>query len=194
MKITLLFIGLLLASPLWAVHVSTGLHKSLIDVQDKNGKEDKNPFSPVLTVGSNFKMTEGFGFSPQLGFIYHTVNSDDSYGKYKMYSFFILYDFIWVPQGYEFFGLRFGLGTFRKTIKGEGGTVTIPNGNSTAKAYRPESSTSYSGTFNLGTDFNFNILKDWFTNFGLRLEMYVFRPLSKENRNYTYTLGAVGYF
>ncbi len=194
MKFILLFIGLLLASPVWAVHVSTGLHKSLIDVQDKNGDAVKNPLSPVLSIGGNFRLKEGLGFSPQFGFIYHTVESDDSYGDYKMHSFFVLYDFLWVPQGYDSFGLRFGLGTFRKTIEGEGGAVTIPNGTSTSTAYKPESSTSYSGTFNLGTDFNFHIFRDWFKNFGLRFEMHVFRPLSEENRNYTYTLGAVGYF
>jgi hypothetical protein len=194
MKIILLLICVLFASSVWAVHLSTGVHKSLIDVQDKNGDEEKNPFSPVFSVGSNFRISGGFGFSPQFGFIYHTVKSDDSYGEYKMYSLFILYDFLWVPQDYDFFALRFGVGTFRKTVKGEGGSVTVPNGNSTATAYRPESSTSYSGTFNLGTDFNFKIFQDWFTNFGVRFEMYAFRPLSSENRNYAYTLGAVGYF
>jgi hypothetical protein len=194
MKIILLTVGLLLTTSLWAVHISTGLHKSLIDVQDKQGDEVKNPFSPFFSVGTNFRLSGGFGFSPQLGFIYHTVQTDDTYGEYKMYSLFALYDFLWVPQGYKFFGLRFGLGTFRKTIKGEGGSVTVPNGSSTIKAYRPESSTSYSGTFNLGTDFYFHILKKWFTNFGVRSEIFVFRPLSKENRNYTYTLGVVGYF
>ena len=176
------------------MHVSTGVYKSLIDVQDKNGKEVKNPFSPALTVGTNFQFGQSFGFSPQLGFIHHTVKSDDSYGKYKMYTFFLLYDFIWVPQSFDSFALRFGLGTFRKTIKGEGGKVTIPNGASTMQAYRPDSVTSYSGTFNLGADYNFNILKDWFSNFGMRFEVFVFRPLSSENRNYTYNLAFVAYF
>jgi hypothetical protein len=88
MRIILFIIGLFLTTSLWAVHVSTGLHKSLIDVQDKQGDEVKNPLSPVFTVGTNFRLSGGFGLSPQLGFIYHTVESDDSYGEYKMYSLF----------------------------------------------------------------------------------------------------------
>ena len=194
MKVLILLFGVLLTSPVWSVHVSTGVYKSLIDVQDKNGKVASNPFSPALTVGSNFQFADGFGFSPQLGFVYHTVQTDDSYGDYKMYSIFLLYDFIWVPQDYQFFALRFGLGTFRKTITGKGGTVTIPNGNSTAKAYRPESATSYSSTINLGTDFNFNMSTQWFTNMGVRFEVFAFRPLSQEYRTYTYNLAFVAYF
>ena len=194
MKILLLFLSAFLTNPSWSAHLSTGIYKSLIDVQDKNGKEVTNPFSPALSVGSNFKFTDGFGFSPQLGFVYHTVQTDDSYGDYKMYSIFLLYDFIWVPQSYQSFALRFGLGTFRKTITGKGGTVTIPNGTGTATAYRPESATSYSGTFNLGTDFKFNMRTNWFTNFGLRFEVFAFRPLSQEYRNYTYNLGFLAYF
>jgi hypothetical protein len=187
-------LAVLLAHPAWGSHVSTGLYKSLIDVQDKNGKAVTNPFSPALSVGTNFKFTDGFGFSPQLGFIYHTVQTDDSYGEYKMYSIFLLYDFIWVPQDYQFLALRFGLGTFRKTITGKGGSVTVPNGNSTATAYRPDSATSYSSTFNLGTDINFGINTEWFNNLGMRFEVFAFRPLSQEYRSYTYNLGLVAYF
>ena len=194
MKTVIFLLGVLLAHPAWSVHVSTGLYKSLIDVQDKNGKAVTNPFSPSLSVGTNFKFTDGFGFSPQIGFIYHTVQTDDSYGKYKMYSLFLLYDFIWVPQDYQFLAIRFGLGTFRKTITGKGGSVTVPNGNSTATAYRPDSATSYSSTFNLGTDINFGINTEWFNNLGMRFEVFAFRPLSQQYRSYTYNLGLVAYF
>jgi hypothetical protein len=194
MKTVIFLLAVLLAHPAWGSHVSTGLYKSLIDVQDKNGKAVTNPFSPALSVGTNFKFTDGFGFSPQLGFIYHTVQTDDSYGEYKMYSIFLLYDFIWVPQDYQFLALRFGLGTFRKTITGKGGSVTVPNGNSTATAYRPDSATSYSSTFNLGTDINFGINTEWFNNLGMRFEVFAFRPLSQEYRSYTYNLGLVAYF
>ncbi len=194
MKILILLLGVFLASPALSMHVSTGVYKSLIDVQDKNGKTVTNPFSPALTVGSNFKFADGIGFSPQLGFVYHTVQTDDTYGEYKMYSLFLLYDFMWVPQDYQFFALRFGLGTFRKTITGKGGSVTVPNGTGTATAYRPDSSTSYSSTFNLGTDFNFNWSTEWFTNMGARFEVFAFRPLSHEYRTYTYNLAFVAYF
>ena len=194
MKIFLISIVLLVSYPALAWQFSAGVYKSLLDVQDKKGDEVKNPFSPVISVGTNFQLSGSFGFSPQLGYIYHTVESDDSYGKYKMSTIFLLYDFIWIPSDYQFLALRFGLGTFRKTITGEGGTVTIPNQNTTATAYRPESSTSYSSTFNLGGEFRFDVSSDWFNGAGARIETFIFRPLSQEFRSYTYQLALVGYF
>ena len=179
----------------YGVHVTTGFYKSLMDVQDKNGKEATNPLFPAIGVGTNFEMTSAFRFSPQLGYISHTVDSKDSYGKYKMSTIFLLYDVLWLPKGFTNTAFRFGLGTFRKSISGKGGAVTIPNGNSTMTAYRPgKSQTSYSGTFNLGADIQFEFLRDWFDKFGVRGEMFVFRPLSKEYRNYSFILAAVGYF
>lgn len=174
----------------------TGIHKSLNDVQDKKGKEATNPISPGVAIGWNFQLPDNFGFSPSLGYIHNTVNSDDSYGKYKMYTIYLLYDFMWIPMSFsERLALRFGLGTFRKTIKGEGGSVTVPNLNTTTTAYRPgKSSTSYSSTFNFGADYTFDFLQDWFNNFGVRLEFFTFRPLSMKYRTFAYTFGAVAYF
>lgn len=182
-----------------AFHVTTGFYKSLIDVQDKNGKEVTNPFNPTIGVGYNWQFSPTWGFSPQIGYIYDWKKSDDGYNDYKVHTFNILYDFAWLPfdgmTGDNFFAIRMGVGTFIKKIKGEGGSVTVPNGSSTSKAYRPdETSTSYSSTLNFGADMSLNIFKDYFQNFGIRFETYVFRPLSKEYRNYAYSLSAVAYF
>jgi hypothetical protein len=174
----------------------TGFNKSLLDVQDKKGKERKTPFEPTLAIGKNFEFSPGFGFSPQLGYIHNIIVSDDGYSEYKMHTFFILYDFLWIPSSLPDLATRFGIGNFIKRISGEGGTVTIPNGSGTATAYRPkkERQSSYSNTFNFGLDYNFNFSASWFDSLALRFELFIFRPLSKEYRNYAYHLGTVFYF
>lgn len=180
----------------WSAHISTGFYKSLHDVQDKDGDELQNPLHPMIGIGDNWKISTDWGFSPQLKYIYNRQVSDDSYNDYSVHTFVLLYDFIWVPvDSMQSFALRFGLGTFIKRIKGEGGTVTIPNGTGTMSAYRPdETETSYSSTFNLGGDLMLDLFKDYFANTGLRLETFIFRPLSQEHRTYAYTLSMVGYF
>jgi hypothetical protein len=180
-----------------SIQLFTGVHKSLLDVQDKNGDELKTPFEPTFALGTNFKLAESWGFSPHIGYIHNTISSDDSYGKYRKHTIFILYDFIWLPlSGMKDLGLRFGIGNFITRTKGEGGTVQIPNGGGTATAYRPgkETRSSYSGTFNFGVDYMFNWSSGWFNNFALRFETIVYRPLAGEHRNYAYQLGSVFFF
>jgi len=178
-----------------STNVFLGAYKPLNDVQDKKGKISKNPLSPALSIGKNFQLMDRFGFSPQLGYIYHSNHSDDSYGKYTVRTIFLLYDFIWVPEMANSLALRFGVGNFIKSVEGEGGQVTIPNGSGTASATRPSGKkTSYSNTFNFGADWNWGIKGDWFENVGLRFETFVFRPLSKDYRNYAFNVGMLIYF
>lgn len=183
-----------------AFHVTSGFYMPLLDVQDKNGKEVKNHIDPTIGIGRNWQIGNDWGFSPQFNYIYDLKGSDDGYNDYKVHTFVILYDFVWLPidsmKSGNVFALRFGIGNFIKRISGEGGAITVPNGSSgSSTAYRPEKTiTSFSGTFNLGADLSLDLLKDYFNNFGFRLEAYTFRPLSQEYRNYSYSLTAVGYF
>lgn len=185
-----------------AWHATIGTYKMLDTTQTSSGSKASNAFSPMVGVGGNFSLPwSGWGFSPQLGYVRHTVKSDDSYGgDYQVTTIMMLYDFVWVPQTFMAgnnppFALRMGIGNFLRSTKGKGGTVTTPNGSSTATAHRPgDSDTSYTGTFNLGGDFNFGPLMDWMTNTGLRFETFMFSPLNKEKRTYAFNLLAVAYF
>ena len=179
------------------LHFFGGFNRSLKDTQNQKGKVEDKPFSPTLALGYNTKLfNTGLGFSPQFGYIHTNQTANDSFGAQKIHSFFFNWDFIYVTSFSQYLGLRFGIGNFIKRIRGEGGTVTIPNGNSTDEALRPSGTvTSYSSTFNFGFDYNFNfLLGTWMENLGVRFETFVFRPLSSENRNYTFNLGIIYYY
>lgn len=183
----------------FAVHVTTGLYQSLLKVQDQKGKTVKRDFHPHVELGYNWRTGNDWGFSPQIGYIYNIQRSEDKYSEYKVHTFNILYDFVWLPidsmKGPTTFAMRMGLGTFIKRISGKGGSVTVPNaGSGTATAYRPKGTqTSYSSTINLGADYTFKMFEEYFENLGLRFETYTFRALSKY-RSTSYTFGVVGYF
>jgi len=179
-------------------HAFVGFNKALKDTQNSKGKVEDKPFSPTLGYGYNFNLfNTGLGFSPQLGYIHTNQTANDSFGKQKIHSFFINWDILWITSLSQHLAFRFGVGTFIKRTRGKGGTVTIPNGNSTDEARRPSGTvTSYSSTLNLGADYNFDLqmMGQWIEDVGLRFELYTFRPLSSENRNYTFNIGALLYF
>jgi hypothetical protein len=192
---------LLMSASAHAWHAAIGTYKMLDKTQTQSGGDASNAFSPMVGVGGNFSLPwSGWGFSPQLGYVRHTVKSDDSYGgEYQIQTIMMLYDFVWVPEIFSGssvpFAVRLGLGNFRRSTKGKGGTVTIPNGGGTTTAPRPSSSeASYTGTFNLGADFTFGALASWMTNTGLRFETFTFSPLNKEKRTYAFNLMALAYF
>ena len=199
-KILLLlsFFALSLNAGLAKSHFSLGFNKALKDTQDRNGKVDDKPYSPYIAWGSHFKIADSrFGFSPQLGYIHTTQTANDSFGKQKIHTVFLHWDFLYVPEFSDQFAFRFGIGNFVKRTSGEGGTVTIPNGSGTSTARRPSgTSNSYSSTFNFGADYNFNLAMadSWITDLGIRFETFIFRPLSQEYRNYAFNLGLLMYY
>lgn len=178
------------------LHSFIGFNKRLKDVQDQNGKVESKPFSPTLSIGDNFAITNDWGFSPQLGYIHTTQERRDSYGDQKTHSFFLNWDFITVSSWLDGLAWRIGIGNFIKRVHGKGGTVQIPNGSGTATARRPGGTvSSYSNTFDFGFDYKFGLSQsDWFTDLGLRFQLYVFRPLSKDNRSYAFNLGFLWFF
>ncbi len=178
-------------------HFFTGFNKVLKDTQDSNGKLEDKPFSPTLGFGYNFNLFDsGFGFSPQIGYIHTKQVANDSYGKQRVHTIFLNWDLIWISSLSNNLAFRFGVGNFIKRTKGEGGKVKIPNGSGTDYARRPgKTVSSYSSTFNIGADYNFDLqMLGWIEDIGLRFELYTFRPLSKEHRNYAFNIGALLYF
>lgn len=179
-------------------HFSLGLHRTLKDVQNSKGKTEDKPLSPYVGWGYHFNLFGSrYGFSPQIGYIHTKQTANDSFGKQKIHSFFLNWDFLYVPTFSDQLALRFGIGNFIKRTSGKGGTVEIPNGSGTDQARRPgKTVTSYSSTFNLGADYNFNLdMYDfWIKDLGLRFELFTFRPLSQENRNYAFNFGVLMYY
>lgn len=198
---SLLVLGLCLLQTTTAeakLHSFVGFHKALKDTQNQKGKVEEKPFSPTIGVGYNFNLfNTGFGFSPQLGYIHTKQTANDSFGDQKVHTIFLNWDFIWISSLSDHLAFRFGIGNFIKRTSGKGGTVEIPNGSGTDQAQRPGGTVnSYSSTFNLGADYNFDLqmLDSWVQDIGIRFELYTFRPLSSENRNYAFNIGALLYF
>ena len=192
-SISFFYLNVALAKP----HSFLGFNKVLKDTQNSKGKVEEKPFSPTIGFGYNFNLLEsGFGFSPQIGYIHTKQVTNDSFGDQKVHTIFLNWDFIWISSLSDRLGFRFGIGNFIKRTSGEGGTVTIPNGTGTAQARRPGGTvSSYSSTINLGADYNFGLgMASWIEDIGLRFELFTFRPLSSENRNYAFNLGALLYF
>lgn len=173
---------------------SVGLLKNMNTVQDEVGEETSDPFMPMVKVGyTSLESYLGFRLSPHFFWSMSSKESNDSYGgDYSVRIYGFLYDVIY-PINTNM-GLRFGLGNVIKSIAGEGGTVTIPNGNETATAYRPdEKSTSYSGTMNLGFDYTMPTTLLGLTNTGLRAEYLLMSPLRSRRTGYL-MLSLQGYF
>lgn len=164
--------------------------------QDKDGKEDRGSIAPMLKIGHNFRLTRKLGFSPQLGYIFNSNDSDDSYGgDYKIRTVFILYDVIYPVSNSVM--IRFGLGNFIRSTKGDGGTVEVPNGGGTATSYRPSDSVkSYVGSINLGLDLRPSFLpyRNKLRKFGMRFEYHLISGFKSDKRTEYLTASFQRYF
>jgi hypothetical protein len=194
-KVLLLMILISMSTEALCLNVSLGAHKSNRNAQDRAGEEDSNSLSPTVSVGHLIKY-KWINFAPQLGFTKNKRESADEYGgDYSISTIYLLYDFLWSPLGLSVtdrtpLALRFGLGNFIKSIKGDGGTVSVPNGASgTIDAYQPgESDKSYTGSLNLGFDFNGSLLSSNWSNYGGQFELFIFSALKSEKRSTAFNL------
>ena len=164
-------------------------------VQNQAGSEDGDPISYGLVIGHVFDSPRSTKFSPKLGYIKNEVNSDDHYsGKYKIETIYLLYDVIHPLNQAETIFFRAGIGNFIKRIKGDGGTVTIPNGAGFATAYKPgKTQESYTSTLNIGADWIF--MSDFgSTRYGMTLESFWSEILDSKKRMFTVQFGLTAYF
>ncbi len=193
---TLTLTLLLVCEVSWAWSVSFGIFKPDEKVQDSQGNEISDPYSPGINFGHEFQLTTDLVFSPRLGYVMNQVQTKDSYGKYKVDTIYLLYDFLWPITMDRIWEVRFGFGTFLKRIKGEGGTVTVPNGGGTATAYRPSgTSSSYTSSINLGVDWKFSQGQmGWFSSYGMSGEIFFMNLLDDKKRFPVYLVSLVGFF
>ncbi|MGE4134008.1 MAG: hypothetical protein AB7F86_20395 [Bdellovibrionales bacterium] len=167
-------------------------------VQTTTGSEAADAISPGITLGPHFDIGDGFRFAPQLGYIYNQVDSNDRYGgKYRVETFYLLYDFTLNADDAGSFRPRFGVGNFIKRITGKGGTVTVPNGFGTSTSNRPGGTKeSFSTTLNLGFEWDFakSDVASFFRAYGLAFEMFLFEPLDQQRRLIQLQLALAGQF
>lgn len=147
----------LMGARAFAINASLHLSQPQDKVQTEAGSEASDPISPGIALGHAFRVADKYYFAPQLGYVRNEVKSDDHFGgKYQIETIYLHYDFFRPVNQSETFRAHFGLASFMKRTKGEGGTVTIPNGTGYSVAYKPgETQTSYSGAISFGADWEF---------------------------------------
>jgi hypothetical protein len=189
-------LGLLVSLNTYAWNVSLGLYKPDPKVQDSNGNEKADQYSPYLNIGWHIPVKVSWfpDFVPRLGYIYNKNNSGDYYSQYKVETYNVLYDFYYQPKGWRDISLRYGFGSFIQKISGDSRAVTIPNGSSTSTAYGPGSSKSATMSFNIGVDYRMNksgsgYLKDY----GISFQSFYFDPGGRSSF-LAYQMGITGYF
>lgn len=179
---------------------SLGAFKFDDRVQDDRGKEADDPFQPMISFGTKFDT--GFAswvgwdtlssltFAPRLGYARNLQPSRDSYGEQKSETLFWHYDFLYALN--ETLQLRLGWGSVWKRVSGDGGAVTVPNGGSTATAYRPSGTkSSATASLNLGLDYAWSLPSISSSPTRCGFEVLALQPLDSKRRwfGYQFTFG-----
>jgi hypothetical protein len=142
-----------------------------------DGGTQKLAINPFLSMSYRLRLTNRFMFAPELGYVLHTGNEDNTSTR----TIFLLYT-VTTPI-HPAANLRFGLGTFHTRVSGDGGTVTLNDGGATQDFFVPEEGqTSVISTVNLGGELFFN--RQW----GMRLDGAIMTPLSSTRRKFSYLL------
>lgn len=171
-----------------------GAHQDGPQVQDIKGNEKADPISPLIGLGANWALTDSIRFVPRLSYVMVSNNSDDTYGPYKTELITLLYDFQYPFQPMSSWTVRFGMGTVIRRITGKGGTVTIPNGNSTATAHLAEgTSSSATASLDLGFDYKFSSMAVTSGGYGLTGQILYLDPLGV-SPYMSLQIAFVGYF
>lgn len=146
--------------------------------KETDGTRNTTSFHPMISF--NTIIPTGFWgqiFLPEAGMVFHS----SEYDGYSKKTTFLLLDL-----GYQIAPqilFRYGLGTFITSIKGDGGTMILNNGNSTDEFYRPsENGSSYNTTLDLGLEYAYD------SNYAFRFQTYLFSGLSSEARKLSYSL------
>lgn len=180
----LILLSLLLISiPTWGLDFSVLAYQSNLKTQDYYGKDKKDPVYYGASLGHRWNIDPNLVFAPHLSYIHNTQKSEDSYSDYKIQLYHISMDFLYRISDLHQLDLRLGLGNLYRITKGQGGTVTIPNGSGTATAYRPSgTSTSQTATLNMGLEWRFT------SQFSISTTGLVIQPMETRKRSVSYLI------
>lgn len=151
--------------------------------KETTGSKNTLSFDPMIGINTIFPTPfPGHLFLPEFAMVFHGSGQDG----YKKSTMLFLLDF-----GYQLRNdllLRYGVGTILTKVSGDGGTVSLLNGNTPTDFYVPnESATSWNTTLNLGIEHAFSL------QYALRFQTYVFSLLDSEARKLSYSLNVVFY-
>ena len=158
---------------------STGTYVPYFDkVQVSNsGATQKFDLNPYFAIGKQFNMSGPHYFMPEFGYTYWLETAK----KVQKSMIFLHYNFSYILSNRFIF--RYGMTTHWYKIKGDGGTVSLRNGDGYTKFKAPSKEvTTYFTTLNLGGEFFFN------RSIGLRFDLNMMNVNELEQRAYNYLL------
>lgn len=178
-----ILISVLLAyagSGAYAAHmVTTGTFVPFINkaqVSDE-GATQKFELTPYIGYGQQIHINGPHYFMPEIALAYYVSPAK----KTKKRVVFLHYDFSYILS--SAFILRYGLSTYWYTQSGDGGTVTLRNGNNYSKFKAPsKTSTSYFSTLDFGGEFFIRQTRS------IRLDFNMMNARDFKNRAYNYIL------
>ena len=175
-----ILISFFLALPARGAHlVTTGTFVPYFNkAQISNtGATRKFELNPYVGYGQQFHISGPHYFMPEIALAFYLDNAK----KTTRRTLFLHYDFSYVLT--NVFLLRYGLTTYWHTIEGEGGTVTLRNGDSYSDFKAPSKArTSYYTTVDFGGEYFFNPVRS------LRLDVNMMNARDFENRAFNYIL------
>lgn len=161
------------------IMLSTGTYVPYFDkVQVSNsGATEKFDLNPYVSVGTQFNLSGPHYFMPELGYSYWLETAK----KTKKSMIFLQYNFSYILT--QNLILRYGLSTNWYKIKGEGGTVSLANGETHTEFKAPDKEvTTYYTTLNLGGEYFFKQSKS------VRFDLNIMNFKNFDQRVYNYLL------
>ena len=144
---------------------------------NKDGATKKFELTPYFSYGQQFHISGPHYFVPELGFAYFQSMPRKTHKRIL----FFHYDFSYILS--QNFVLRYGWTTYRETVGGEGGTVTLRNGEFYSEFTVPSKErTSFYTTLDLGVEHFFSQANS------ARLDLHIMNARDLEDRAYNYLL------
>lgn len=160
--------------------LSTGTHVPYFgQAQISNsGATQKFEINPYIGIGTQYPIISQHYFTPEIGYVYYRENAK----KTRTELIAVHYDFSYMINSQ--FVLRYGLTNNWYRIIGEGGNISLKNGNGYTSFPAPdETRTTYFTTLDLGLEY---LLTN--KQYALRFDMNIMSFAKLENKAYNYLL------
>lgn len=169
------------ASPFW-LGAGTLTHNFLTAQNDEKGGTKVFDLAPVVFIGTNIPFfLNGVFFTPALGYAKFFTKDETTRSE-------IILQYHLTQPLLSSFMLHYGFSNYITSIGGNGGTLQLNNGSSTATFYTPtESKTTFTSSLDLGGEFIFT------NEVSARAQVSIMRFLSSERRRVSHLI-TMNYF
>lgn len=175
-----LFLLVLTVLPAHAVMLSAGSYVPYFNqAQTSNsGSQQTFAINPYFGIGTQLPITGLTYFMPEFGYAYYPNIAS----KLRKDTIFLHYNFAYVIT--DKFIARYGLTNHWYRLLGEGGNLSLNNGNSRLTFPAPDKTvTSHFTTLNVGAEYFFSAKK-----YSLRFDFEIMNPKQLDDRGYNYLL------